>query len=616
MSDPSKIKVEFPTWNSLSKELQTIIKNGMSNAKVWCLHALDFYNDSRDSLASEMSIQFEDSDNENKFYYIQLSEDQTPHTNSDPFYFENWTTDNKPIYTNNKPVCLKTLNAWLVYQDKFPYEPAPEPGPELNSVSTIKKNEIKLQTRNVESTLQTERICPVVVRVMVNDTENISEEYIPIVKDERLDGYDYGEERNNIYNFSFEIKTTEISLKEKCTDDELDQLNKLGFVQTRYAFDYYDNRYTVPNRNFLECVYLKCIENIPENLINLRGSIVSSPLWIKIPESFYSFDGNDLILSINDIESNFNVNPYNSQISILFDAEKLKSAGIVEEVTGELSIIQSPWLFASSEMDYVSYYSNSPFKQRYPAVKAMLGYNTLKLLHNNLNYSTKRLEPEDDIVSTVFFADAVEERGLRFVINGKRYGIVGFKELPTESTELIVNEDLIRTDNDLTLRFSGTNSTVTAYVYEIPEEDDITYSPNIIKLCFNKSFYTAGGSNNGVTPVMEKCFNTSSINTYYCHNLYTSESTTDSSTQFVLDPTKQYTLLDINCYGVLVEANTSPSNGLYHSIRGSRSALTSGYSGDYCIEMQNDSKVFLGNASYYETKLFHYVLYYLVEDAD
>ena len=98
--------------------------------------------------------------------------------------------------------------------------------------------------------------------------------------------------------------------------------------------------------------------------------------------------------------------------------------------------------------------------------------------------------------------------------------------------------------------------------------------------------------------------------------MYTSESTTDSSTQFVLDPTKQYTLLDINCYGVLVEANTSPSNGLYHSIRGSRSALTPGYSGDYCIEMQNDSKVFLGNASYYETKLFHYVLYYLVVDAD
>ena len=104
------------------------------------------------------------------------------------------------------------------------------------------------------------------------------------------------------------------------------------------------------------------------------------------------FDGNDLILHINDIRSNFTVD-YSSQLSILYDAEKLKTAGVVEEVTGELSIIQSPWLFASSEMDYISYYSNS--KKRYPAVKAILNYNTLRLLHNELNFSTKELEPSE-----------------------------------------------------------------------------------------------------------------------------------------------------------------------------------------------------------------------------
>ena len=607
MSDVAKIKVEFPTWDSLSEELQTIITNGIANAKVWCIHALDDY---RNSLASEMSIQFNDLNNENKFYYIQLSEDQTPHSSSDVFAHD-WDEDDNPVYTNNKPVCLKTLNAYLVHQDKFPYEEFG--GGEVMMISaqpTRSSSLIKNNDRDVESDIQTERVCPVVVKLMINNVENTTQDFLPVIKDERLDGYTYGDEQSQIYSFSFEIES--VQLKDQLVDDELDELNKLGFIQTRFGFDDYNNRYSVLNKDFVECVYLKISEAIPENLIDSRGYLISSNSWTKLSESLYEFDGNDLILHINDIRSNFTVD-YSSQLSILYDAEKLKTAGVVEEVTGELSIIQSPWLFASSEMDYISYYSNS--KKRYPAVKAILNYNTLRLLHNELNFSTKELEPSEyDVADTVFYADAVQDRGLRFLINGRRYGIVGFKELPTESKELTVDEDLIRNNNDLTLRFTGTNRTVTAYVYEIPTEDDITYSSNIIKLCFNKNFYTPNGNNNGVTPVLNRCSSSSSVTSYYCQNLYTSETTTDSSTIFVMDNTKRYTLLDINCYGTLMEANDTPSTSFYHYMRDSRNALK--YSGDYCIEMQSDSKVFLGNAQYYETKLYHYVLYYLVENAE
>lgn len=603
----AQYKVEIPDWNSLSVAQKELISVGLSKSKIWCFQALTEEYDSvldayvKHPVITDMSIQFDDPSDNNYCYIIPISDDQTPRSSNDPFYGRYDEAADQYVFYNLKTLNVTSVVTHLFKQSKFP-------------------------DRVVDDyTVSREEICSVVVTLFVDGVENTNLNITPI--------FDYGDEYQYVGVLSL-LHTEDVTSNfvDEYSDGCLNRLNKCDVIQIRDNLSYYaysEEEFHVDS-DCLKDLYLKVVEHIPENLggegaspvammsSGTRSGVKSSGVkfdsfiptgcgvWVKISKDLYSIDSEGILSFSESVYELYEIDTSSSDnICVLYDYAAMHEKFGVNQVTGVLTIDQSPFAFPTSYMDSSAW-------SRYTAKSVNIDYSKISVN----SFSRDPVDGEwysygfsnTDGEPTSYLRD---EKEVRLIIDGKWYKVLGLKEFDESKKSYVFNnsENL----RDLTLiNESDPNAVVTAYCTEISEEE-IEFYDNIIQLSVDSSLYKNSTTSPRSYNMQISVRHSSEKSNTYKYQLYTSDVVSDGSTEFHPDPDKEYTLLSMGVFGVpYVCTNDS---GLVSK----QEYLPDEDGWQVCAEMLDDGRVWVGTNSssgyaQYIQRCKYFTFYYLVTD--
>lgn len=547
MSDKKAyFKIEFPTFNELSTELQQIIREGAAQAKLLIFSATD----DNDNRVDECEIQWP---NDNITYYsIRVSDDQSPHEDS-------------MIFDDLVPCNLSVCNTKLCLQNK--------------------------------QTLERTVICDVIVKTICNGKVNGGDLCISTNLAEVPAYYDVGVSAYNmaVYKTSLEepvsegsevftlqneylnsfpdidtlldnnIITEQVNVRSYHLGDDDDDVWHFYISVIEEPVALYDYNAMLPESMYaspLPAVAPKGAIKGGSELIPISPSnnYLTYNVYYKIPESKYTYyDTNEV-----------NLDEYLSDryINTITVAYKAGQDSVYKEVTGKLE-------FKLSRIE------PSVSRVWVKSIEFIDKFNAHLTYSGGTGLSEKPL-------------DHLLDYGITTYINNEPVILVGIKSVSGNNSSIYISGDQVldETVDEYTLinqggdHDNGEDNIVTAIVMHDDSPVD-----DVIELYAKRD-------SSGYTKPDANVTNTSTPYEPYIYNLYYSPTTQDETTLFVIDNNYTYDMVLVDSFGVIDQVVSSSTSRIRSHVEDMPSTLNHN-SPTLLYELQPDGRLWFGHNSKY-----------------